>query len=184
DRLQSPLATAPTSRGEELAVGTEDDLGTETRATDQSAEETVLLTCSPSPRVPQPHCPITSGRCQPSAIRAKRHTANTATVVQREGFLPRLSFERSGVPDPNRLVPACRDQPVPLVAKLYAAHLAPMLAEGEHVLTGLEIPELDGFIRSRRGETATIGTEYRAVDHMRMAAQDLNLLACPRVPDL
>ena len=119
------------------------------------------------------------------AIGAERDTAN-ASVVPDQGkrFLPRFSLQRCGVPDADRAVVTRRDESRPVWTKVYAPHPFAMAAESENFLSGLEVPELHGFVHACGGKALTVWTEFRAMDDAGMAAHAPDQLAGPGVPDM
>src|SRR5271157_2784761 len=67
-----------------------------------------------------------------------------------------LDGRRFGAPDPGRAVDAPRDDLAAIAADRQADHSAGMSAQGEDVIAGPGIPELDRPVVAGRGEAAAV----------------------------
>src|SRR5262249_57037793 len=105
--------------------------------------------------------PVGRDGCKPLAIGTECEAADRPAVVRGERLLPSLLSQGPGIPDPDGPVIAGRDQPGPIPIEAHAADRATMAAKSEHLLTSLEVPELHGFVPSRRSQALSVRTEYR-----------------------
>src|SRR5271157_1927065 len=90
---------------------------------------------------------------------------------------------RFGAPDPGRAVDAPRDDLAAIAADRQADHSAGMSAQGEDVIAGLGIPELDGPVVAGRGEAAAVGKVGDGADQAGVSFEPANQDPLARVPD-
>src|SRR6266851_7774870 len=113
--------TFPASLGEELTVLVECHVENHTLATRQGLDQRIRNPREPALKVPDPNGLIIPSRSELPAIGAERHAPDGSAVVKGEGFLPRFSFQRRGVPQADGPVVARRDEPRPVGTKVHAA---------------------------------------------------------------
>ena len=91
--------------------------------------------------------------------------------------------ERRRVPDAGRGIDTPRDDLIPVGTEGQGDHSRGVSEEGEDVLTGLHVPELQGPIEAGRREPAAVRAEREGDDVGRVPGQGVDNLAARRFAD-
>jgi hypothetical protein len=104
--------------------------------------------------VPEANGPVFPGRCQPISVRTVRYPRDPPSMTPQNQPETRLR----GVPHPDRQIGACPSQLAGIGAKRQSGDVTVEDGDDFEQAAGLAVAEMD-FLRSIRGDYATIGTE-------------------------